>query len=303
MMTITTKFNGIIPPISTIFNETGRLDQKGMGLLIDSLIAAGVDGLFFLGSGGEFSQMTVAERKAAAEFAVKYVDHRVPVLIGTGSSNTREVIELSQHSQEIGADGVVVINPYYWPLSEENLLQHFGEIAESVDLPVLLYNFPNLTGQDLSAELVLKLVQNYSNIIGIKETVEAAGHTREMILKVKGAFPHFAVFSGFDDQLLNTLSLGGDGAIPASANFAPQLTVGIYQAFTNGEYEKVLDLHKRLSPLPLIYKLDSPFVNVVKEAIRLCGLDISTHVLPPSRPLSEMKKQQLTEILKKADLL
>ncbi|TCS79389.1 dihydrodipicolinate synthase family protein [Tepidibacillus fermentans] len=296
-------FKGIIPPVSTIFNENLKLDRQGMGKLIDFLIDSGVHGLFFLGSGGEFSQMSFEERKEVAAFATEYVKDRVPVLIGTGGTNTREIIALNQHAKEIGADGVVIINPYYWPLTEENLLAHYGEIAENTELPILLYNFPNLTGQDLTPEIVLKLVDKYPNIVGIKETVDMAGHIREMILKVKSKHPHFSVLAGFDDHLLNTLSLGGDGSISASGNFAPELTVGIYQAFQNRDYEKAIELHKRLAFLPLMYKLDSPFVNVVKEATKLRGLDISTHVLPPARPLSEEKKQELIAILKDASLL
>ncbi|HYK72574.1 MAG TPA: dihydrodipicolinate synthase family protein [Pseudoneobacillus sp.] len=296
-------FYGVIPPVSTIFDESLHLDQKGMGRLIDFLIESGVNGLFFLGSGGEFSQMSKEERKQVAEFATKYVNNRVPVLIGTGGTSTREIIELNQHANEIGADGVVIINPYYWSLTESNLFDHFGEIAKNTELPILLYNFPNLTGQDISPELVLKLVENYPNIVGIKETVDTAGHIREMILKVKEKYPHFSVLAGFDDHLFNTLALGGDGVISASGNFAPELTIGIYQAFQKKDFETALELHRRLAYLPLMYKLDSPFVNVVKEATRLRGMDISTAVLPPARVLSSEKKEALVEILKKAGLI
>lgn len=302
-MDLQTRFQGIIPPVSTVLQKDGRLDREGMGRLIDHMIASGVDGLFFLGTGGEFSQMTPEERKEVAAFATDYVAKRVPVLIGTGSTHTREVIQLSKHGKEMGADGVVVINPYYWALSEENLYAHYSEIASSVDLPILLYNFPQLTGQDLSPELVLKLVQNHPNIVGIKDTVDTAGHIRELILKVKKKYPHFSVFAGFDDHLFNTLALGGDGAISASGNFAPQLTVGIYRAFQNGDYAKAIELHQQLAYLPLLYKLDSPFVNVVKEATRLAGIDISNFVLPPARVLSEEKIQQVKDILVKAGVL
>nr|WP_152658491.1 dihydrodipicolinate synthase family protein [Oceanobacillus sp. CFH 90083] len=297
------KFKGIIPPVSIILNEQGKLDTKGMALVIDHLIDAGVDGLFFLGSGGEFTQMSAAERKEVAEFTTNYVNKRVPVLIGTGSSNTREAILLSKHAEEIGADGIVVINPYYWQLTEVNLLHHFGDIANSVQLPVLLYNFPNLTGQDLSPELVLELANQHDNIVGIKETVESVSHIRDIIFTVKAEHKDFCVFSGFDDHLLNTLTLGGDGAICASANFAPEVAIGTYQAYVAKDFEKAIELHRTLALLPTIYKLDSPFINVVKEAMKLRGLDISTHVLPPSGKLSEEKVKELASILKSVKLL
>jgi 4-hydroxy-tetrahydrodipicolinate synthase len=291
-----TVFQGIIPPVATILNNEGSIDENGMGKLIDFLIDSKVNGLFFLGSGGEFSQMPPELRKEVAEFTTWYVNGRVPVLIGTGSTSTREAISLSMHAEQIGADGVVVINPYYWPLSEDNLFQHFADIAESVELPILLYNFPALTGQALSPELVLKLVRVYPNIVGIKETVESIGHTREMILTVKAEKQDFAVFSGYDDHLFNTLSLGGDGSIPATANFVPELSIGIYQAFKEGNFEKAIAYHRKLAPFPVIYKLDSPFVNIVKEALCYKGIEVSTNVLAPSRPLSAEKKVQIKKL-------
>lgn len=303
-MTNKVKFHGIIPPVSTIFTDKGDLDQAGMGELIDYLIGSGVDGLFFLGSGGEFSQMSVEERKTITSFVTEYVDKRVPVLIGTGSPSTRESIELTKYSQEAGADAVVIINPYYWALSKENLFNHYSTIAESVAIPILLYNFPGLTGQDLDPEFVLKLAQKHENIVGIKETIDEMGHIREMILKLKEERPDFCILSGYDDHLLNTLSLGGDGAISASVNFAPELQVGIYQAFKNNDFETAIELHRRLAYLPIIYKLDAPFVNVVKEAIRLRGkINISTYTLPPASTLSEDKIAQLKAVLKKAHLI
>jgi len=302
-MTTARKFQGIIPPVSIIFNDQGELDRKGMGTVIDFLIESGVDGLFFLGSGGEFTQMSTEQRMEVAAFTTEYVNKRVPVLIGTGSTSTREVVRLSQHAEKAGADGVVIINPYYWVLTEENLYAHFSEAANSVNLPILLYNYPTLSGQDLSPEFVLSLVENHPNIIGIKETVENISHIRDMISTVKEKYPKFAVFSGFDDHLFPTLCLGGDGAISASVNFAPQLAIGIYKAFQEKRVDDAVALHKRLSFLPLMYKLDSPFVNVVKEAMKLMGLDISTNVLPPAHSLSKEKIQELKKLLVQAELL
>lgn len=296
-MNILTKFHGVIPPVSTIIDANECLDEKGMKNLIDFLIESKVNGLFFLGSGGEFSQMSTSLRKKVAEFAVEYVNGRLPVLIGTGTPSTKETISLSMHAKEIGADGIVVINPYYWPLSEDNLFQHFAQIAEKVDIPTLLYNFPALTSQDLSPEFVLKLVESYPNIVGIKETVDAVAHTREMILTVKAAHPDFAVFSGYDDHFLNTLSLGGDGSIPGTANFAPELSTSIYQSFMEKNYAHAIETHRLLSSLLSLYQIDKPFVSVIKEALSLRGVEISTNMIAPARRLNEEKKEQVKKIL------
>ncbi|MFS0775154.1 dihydrodipicolinate synthase family protein [Neobacillus sp. 3P2-tot-E-2] len=296
-------FKGIIPPVPTILFKEGKLDKNGMGNLIDFLIESKVDGLFFLGSGGEFGQMPFELRKEVAEFTTHYVNGRVPVLIGTGSPSTNETISLSLHAKSVGADGVVVVNPFYYKLTDESLFQHYAEIAENVDLPILIYNYPELTGQDLSADFVLKLVKQYPNIVGIKDTVLAVGHTRELIQVIKSERPDFAVFAGYDEHLLNTLALGGDGSIPLTASFVPEISVGIYQSFKQGDYAKAIEQHQKLAALLPLYKLDSPFMNVVKEAIRLRGIDISTEVLAPVRSVSTEKLERVRNILEENSII
>lgn len=291
------KFYGIIPPIPSVLYADGTIDEEGQKRLIDFLIDAGVHGLFFAGSSGEFSQMSVETRKKIAEIGVKHVNGRLPVLVGTGSPSTKETIELSEHAKHIGADGVVIINPYYWKLTVQGIFEHYSEIARNIDLPIILYNFPTLTGQDLTPDIVLKLVEAHENIIGIKETVEEVGHIRDMIFKIKEVRSDFAVFSGYDDHLLHNLATGGDGAIPLTASFIPEASVGLYEAFQNKDYEQVFKWHQKLSETIQLYKIDTPFVNVAKEAIKIRGIDISTEVLPPLRSLPDNGKQELSKKL------
>ncbi|TPW31584.1 dihydrodipicolinate synthase family protein [Martelella alba] len=297
------KFSGIIPPVSTLFTDTGAVDRAAMAHVIDMLIGAGVNGLFFLGTGGEFSQMSADERRAAAETVIDCVKGRVPVLIGTGSPNMREAVELSRHAASAGADGIVAINPYYWKVTETNLFRYFGAIAESIDLPMLVYNFPDLTGQDLTPEIIKRLADANENIVGVKDTIDSVGHLRRMIDVVKGAHPDFSVFCGYDDHLVNTLLMGGDGAISASVNFAPQLSVGIYRAFLADDLATMTSLNRQLLKLPKLYGLDAPFVNVVKEAMRLTGLPVSTYALPPAGPVSEAMSQTVRQVLVSAGVL
>lgn len=298
----TVQFSGVIPPVSTIFTAAGQLDEQGTASLIDALIAAGVDGLFFLGSGGEFTQLNAAERKEIAAFAIRHVNGRVPVLIGTGGTNARETIELSQHAQEAGADGLVAINPFYWKVSEQNLINYYQQVVGSVTLPVLLYNFPALTGQDLTPALVKTLADRCPGLVGIKDTVDSVAHLRGMIDTVKAAHPHFSILCGYDDHLFNTLLLGGDGVISASGNFAPQYSVNLLQAFRDGDLARAAHYHQTLLKIPQIYQLDTPFVNVIKEAIALCGLPISTYVLPPAVPLDDARKARLKTQLQQLKL-
>src|SRR5476649_1130587 len=216
------KLRGVMPSVPTIMSSVGGFYPEGMGILVDRLLASDVDGFLFLGSAGEFTQFSAAERKEIAEFCVTRVAGRRPVIIGTASCATDEVIELSQHASEIGADAVMVVNPYYSRLTEERIYLHYQRIADASPLPVLLYNFPVLTGQDLSIELVKRLAQDCPNIVGIKDTVDCMSHIRLLILEVKAVRPDFLVFCGFDEYMLDTLLLGGDGVIPATSNFAPE---------------------------------------------------------------------------------
>lgn len=298
-------FEGIFPPISSFFTEDFKIDKESFKKQIDFLIENGVDGIFFLGTGGEFSQMSTDERKEIAEFAVKYVNHRVKVLIGVGTTNMREAIELSLHAKECQADGIVAINPYYWKVTPEKLCNYFSKIAQSVNpLPVIMYNFPNLTGQDLDPNFVKEVVIKNPNVVGIKETIDSIGHITSMINTVCAVNPDFAVFNGFDNHFLTNLMAGGAGMISASGNFAPYYSVATYKYFKEGNIAKACETFATLMKMPEIYALDNPFVNVVKEATKLCALkDISTAVLPPSLPLTDEKRAQLKEILLKLKLI
>ncbi|SMF35208.1 dihydrodipicolinate synthase family protein [Desulfovibrio gilichinskyi] len=293
---------GIIPPVPTIFNDNGEFDSKGMGVFIDRLVESDVDGLLFLGSAGEFSQLTNAVRKQVAEFCVAKVAGRKPVIIGTGACGTAEVIELSEHAASIGADAVIVVNPYYSLMNEDRLYKHYRTIAESVSLPVVMYNFPALTGQDLSPALVKRIALDCPNIIGIKDTVDCISHIRDLIFQVKSARKDFKIICGFDEYLFTTLMLGGDGAIPGTSNFAPEITCGIYKAFKNNDMESLKTLIPRLSILSQLYTLDVPFSWLLKEAVRFTGSDIPTGVAAPATEPEEDIKKRFTEILAEAGL-
>ena len=293
---------GIIPPVPTIFNDNGEFDSNGMGVFIDRLVESDVDALLFLGSAGEFSQLTNAARKEVAEFCVKKVAGRKPVIIGTGACGTAEVIELSEHAASIGADAVIVVNPYYSPMSEDRLYKHYKTISESISLPLVMYNFPALTGQDLSPALVKRIALDCPNIIGIKDTVDCISHIRDLILQVKSVRKDFKIICGFDEYLLTTLMLGGDGAIPGTSNFAPEITCGIYKAFKNNDMETLKTLLPRLSILSQLYALDMPFSWLLKEAVRHTGSNIPTGVAAPATEPDAEVKQKFTEILAQAGL-
>ena len=138
----TTKFAGIMPPMSTFFDAEGTFDRKATAALMDRLMEAGVQGVLILGSAGEFFSMSMAQRKEVAEFCLRHIDGRITTLVGTGACGTQETIELSRHAAEHGADAVMVINPYYSPMSDDCLFAHYSAVADACPCPVMLYNFP-----------------------------------------------------------------------------------------------------------------------------------------------------------------
>lgn len=298
----TEKFKGVFPPVPTIVNAQGELDKKGMATLLDHLIDNQVDGVLLLGSGGEFCHMTKEQRLAAAEFCVQHINHRIPVLLGISSTSTQDVINYGQHADRLEVDAVLVLNPYYAKLTDDYIYHHFRMVAENIKSPVILYNFPALTGQDLSIELITRLAHDIPNIIGIKDTVDNISHIREIINTVRPVRPDFVVFSGYDEYMMDTLIMGGNGGIPATANFAPQLTCGIYRAWCEKEYETMFNLQRRLSALSTIYSLDTPFFGIIKKAIQLSGIDISVEVMPPVKPANDAHIASLKKVLHRAGL-
>lgn len=298
----TEKFKGVFPPVPTIVNAQGELDKKGMAALLDHLLENQVDGVLLLGSGGEFCHMTKEQRFEAAEFCVQHINHRIPVLLGISSTSTQDVINYGQHADHLEVDAVLVLNPYYAKLTDDYIYHHFRMVAESIKSPVILYNFPALTGQDLSIELITRLAHDIPNIIGIKDTVDNISHIREIINTVRPVRPDFVVFSGYDEYMMDTLVMGGNGGIPATANFAPQLTCGIYRAWCEKEYETMFNLQRRLSALSTIYSLDTPFFGIIKKAIQLSGIDISVEVMPPVLPANDEKIASLKKVLHRAGL-
>lgn len=202
-------FKGIFPPVPTIVDDNGELDRAGMAVMIDHVISNGADGMLILGSGGEFSHFSSEQRKQIAEFSLQHVAGRVPVLIGIACASTAETIQLGKHAEKAGAQGVLVVNPYYAKLSEEARFTHYKRIAEALNVPVFLYNFPELTGQDIGLNVITRLAREVPNIVGIKDTIDNISHTREIINQVHCFRPDFIIFSGYDEYLLDTLMLGG----------------------------------------------------------------------------------------------
>ncbi len=294
---------GIFTPMITIFDAEGRLDFQGNERLIDRLIENGVDGILFLGSIGEFFNLSMAEKRAMVDFAVRTVGKRAAVLIGTGGTVVAEVVELTQYAQKAGADYTVAISPYYFKLDEESIYRYYAEIARSSDLPLLLYNFPDRTAMDLSPQLVLKLAKDFPNIVGIKDTVDNISHTRKLIRTVKSERPDFAVFSGFDEYFIPNLMAGGDGLIGGLTNLAPQLFVQLYGAYRAKDLATVAELQERMNGLMALYDVSQPFVSAIKAAAACIVGGISPLARKPAGALNDEQLRRVRDILARAGLI
>jgi 2-dehydro-3-deoxy-D-pentonate aldolase len=280
-------FGGLMPAMVTPFDERGELDLAATEAVIERFLEAGVSGISPLGSTGEASHLTADERRRFAEEVTRMVAGRVPVVVGVGFSGTRETVELASHAQEAGADAVLVVSPFYWKVGEEGLFRHFATVAEAVDIPVVVYNLPMLTGIDLSPALIGRLAGEYPNVVGLKDTVTEYFHTVAVLREIKPTRPDFSVLSGWEDLILPSLLAGADGSICAFANVAPELFVNLVEAAKSGDLTRAAELHRQVLTLVTLGAYSDPAMGAIKLAMRKLGVPISPTVRGPALPATD----------------
>ena len=219
---------GVVPPLITPVDSEDRIDDKALRNVIEHVLQGGVHGVFVMGTTGEFYGVEIEEKKRAIAIAVDQVRGRVPVYAGASAITTRECVKLAQLAEEEGAQAVTVLTPMFISPNEEELYQHFRTIASSTALPVLLYNNPDRTGINMSAQLIERLA-DIPNIVGAKDSSGDMTLTSEYIRRTRGK--GFRVLAGRDTLILATLLYGGYGCVAATANVAPALVVEIYEKF------------------------------------------------------------------------
>ena len=296
-------FSGLMPAMVTPFDERGEVDLAATEAVVERFIEAGVNGISPLGSTGESAHLTGDERKRFAEEVVRIVGGRVPLLIGVGASGTREAVELSRHAQSVGADAVLIVSPFYWKVGDEALFRHFAAVAESVDIPVLVYNLPMLTGIDLSPSLVARIAAECPNVTGLKDTVTEYRHTVGVLREVKPMRPDFSVLSGWEDLILPSLLAGADGSICAFANVAPELFVNLVRSVRDGDLERAAALHRRVLTLVTLGAYSDPPISAIKLAMNKLGVPISPAVRGPALPVPEEAQEKIEGVLRDVGLL
>ena len=285
---------GSLVAIVTPMHEDGRLDFAAFRRLIDWHVAEGTDGLVVVGTTGESPTVDFDEHKELIRAAIEHARGRIPVIAGTGGNSTAEAIELTQSAKKAGATACLSVVPYYNKPTQEGMYRHFRKIAESVDLPLILYNVPSRTVADLQNETVMRLAE-VPGIIGIKDATASIDRASDLIRR---APRNFAIYSGEDVAALAVILLGGHGVISVTANIAPRAMHEMCAAALVGDVKKARELNLRL--LPLHQKL---FVEAnpipVKWALAQMGL-IETGLRLPMTPLSEKLHDTVREALREA---
>lgn len=279
-------FKGCGTAISTPFTEDG-INFEEFGKLIEFQISEGVDSIIVCGTTGESATMTDDERKATIKYAIEKVNKRIPVIVGTGCNNTYQAIQMTKYAQSIGADGVLIVTPYYNKTTQNGLIAHYKAIASETNLPIILYNVPSRTGVNILPETCLEL-SKIENIVAIKE---ASGNLSQVAQIASLCKENLAIYSGNDDQILPILSVGGLGVISVLSNIAPRYTHNMVQNYFDGNIKEATNMQ-----LNCIDLVNSLFCEVnpipVKSALNFMNYDFGKPRLPLIE-LSEKGKDRL----------
>ena len=281
-------FTGAGVAIITPMTETGAVNYPKLEEILEYQIANGTDAIIICGTTGESSTLSHEEHLEAIRFTAEKVAGRIPVIAGTGSNCTETAIYLSQEAQKYGVDGVLLVTPYYNKATQKGLIAHFTKIANSIKIPVILYNIQSRTGVNIAPETMAYLAKNVENIVGVKE---ASGNISQIAKIAELCGESFDIYSGNDDQVVPLLSLGGKGVISVLSNIAPKETHDIVAKFMDGDVKGSREL--QLRALPLIEKLFCEVNPIpVKAAMNMLGWEVG----PLRMPLSEMEEEHQKEL-------
>ena len=263
-------FTGAGCAIITPFTAEGAVDYPALDRLLDFQIDNGTDAIIICGTTGESSTLSEPEHSEVIAHTVKYVNHRVPVIAGTGSNDTQTAIMLSKQAEDDGADAVLVVTPYYNKATQNGLKMHFKLIAEAINIPVILYNVPSRTGCNIQPETAVWLARNVENIVAIKEATGNISQIGHLFAIANGDID---VYSGNDDQIVPLLSLGGKGVISVLSNIAPQQTHDIVQHYLDGDVQTSAKMQLEAMDLinSLFCEVNPIPVKKAAELMNLCG--------------------------------
>jgi len=289
-------FEGILTALVTPFRD-GAVDDAALAALVERQLSAGIDGLVPCGSTGESATLSHAEHRHVVEVVVEAAAGRVSVVAGTGSNSTQEAIELTEHARDAGADGALLLSPYYNKPTQEGIYRHYAAVAEATGFPLMVYNIPGRTASNIAPETLARLAE-LEHVVGVKE---ACGDIDQIAHVIALCPDDFCVVSGDDALLLPLLALGGDGCISTTSNVVPESIGALLAAWREGDAGRALEIHRELMPLfDVLFCETNPIP--VKAALALMGC-VGEEIRLPLTPLSEANRERLQLVLKETGVL
>ena len=290
-------FQGSFVAMVTPFRN-GKVDEAKVRELVEFHVTRGTDGLIPCGTTGESPTLSHDEHKRVVEIVTEAARRRIKVVAGTGSNSTAEAIDLTTHAERAGAAGALVVNPYYNKPTQEGLYRHFRAVAESVAIPILVYNIQSRTAVNVETDTLARLARDVKNVAGVKE---ASGSLDQMSQVIAACGPDFSVLSGDDNITLPLLAIGGHGVISVIANILPRETAEMVHAALDGDWKRARDLHYRLFPMARAAFLETNPIPI-KEAMAMAGMIEPEFRLPMCR-MSDANRERLRAVLKQYALL
>jgi len=290
-------FKGSGVAIVTPFNEDGSIDYDSYEKLLQWHLKEGTDAIIVCGTTGEAATMEVEEKKEIIKFTVDTINKKIPVIVGVGGNFTKKVVKMSKYSESVGADGLLVVTPYYNRATQEGLIAHFSEIAKNTKLPIMMYNVPGRTSCNMLPETVAKLAK-VENIVAVKE---ASGDISQIAEIARITPSEFSIYSGNDDQIIPVLSLGGVGVVSVLANVMPKETSQLVHTYLKGNLDKATKLQLKYNGLvKALFIENNPMP--VKKALELMG-KIDGYMRLPLVEVKEESTQYISKELKNLELI
>lgn len=285
-------FTGSAVALITPFRN-GAIDYQALERIIELQIAAGSDAIVALGTTAEAATLSGEEREELTRFIVERVSNRLPVIVGTGSNNTEVAIERSRFAEAVGADGLLIVTPYYNKTTQDGLVAHYSAIAEQVRVPIIAYNIPSRTGLNLLPETMRKMMESNENIVGVKE---ASGNI-EQIVKLAALCPDCDIYAGNDDHVVPMLSIGAKGVISTVANIIPEVMHLMCKAYFDGDVQEAKRLQLALLPLAqaAFCEVNPIPIKTMMSLLKLCDSEVRLPLVKPSLEHYELMETTLKE--------
>lgn len=288
---------GIYVAIVTPFTEKDEVDVEGLEELVEFYISKGVHGIMTTGGNGEFPHLLPDERKIVLETVVESVKGRIPVIACTSACSVKETVVYTNHAEATGADAVIIVQPYYFNLSDDQILEYYRTVAGSTELPIVIYNNPGYTKNPISPALMVKLLE-MENVIGLKQSEYDISQLVEIIRLAGSA----SIMTGIDSQLYPALCIGARGIFSTAACVIPDRMVKLYETFVKGDTARAFRMFMEMQVLNRFFEYDPGYVAPCKEALGMMGLPAG-HVRSPLPSLSENEKGELREAMMQLNLL